>query len=38
MAAVKAHPAVAQWMERALAERIYVAKDEPYRTREQAGY
>ena len=38
MAAVKTHPAVAHWMERALAERIYVAKDEPYRSREQAGY
>jgi glutathione S-transferase len=38
MAAVKAHPAVAQWIQRALAERIYIAKDEPYRSREQAGY
>jgi glutathione S-transferase len=38
MTAVKAHPAVAQWVARALTERIYVAKDEPYRTPAQAGY
>lgn len=38
MAAVKAHPAVAQWIERALQERIYLAIDEPYRSAAQAGY
>ena len=38
MHAVQAHPAVAQWVERAKAERIYVAMDEPYRTAAQAGY
>jgi glutathione S-transferase len=38
MDAVKAHPAVVQWVTRAKAERIYVAKDEPYRTRAEAGY
>jgi glutathione S-transferase len=38
MDAVKAHPAVVQWVTRAKAERIYVAKDEPYRNREEAGY
>ncbi len=38
MDAVKAHPAVAQWMSHALKERIYIAKDEPYRTAAQAGY
>jgi glutathione S-transferase len=38
MDAVKAHPAVVQWVNRAKAERIYVPKDEPYRSREEAGY
>jgi glutathione S-transferase len=38
MDAVKAHPAVAQWIDQAMKERIYIAKDEPYRSREQAGY
>jgi glutathione S-transferase len=38
MAAVQAQPATAQWIARAKAERIYVPKDEPYRSREQAGY
>jgi hypothetical protein len=38
MDAVKAHPAVVHWMTRAKAERIYVEKDEPYRTRAEAGY
>lgn len=38
MDAVKAHPAVVQWVTRAKAERIYVEKDEPYRSREEAGY
>jgi glutathione S-transferase len=38
MAAVKSHFASAQWIERAMKERIYIAKDEPYRSREEAGY
>jgi glutathione S-transferase len=38
MDAVMAHPAVVQWVTRAKAERIYVEKDEPYRTRAEAGY
>lgn len=38
MTAVKGHPAVAAWIARAKAECIYVEKDEPYRSREQAGY
>jgi glutathione S-transferase len=38
MSAVKSHPATAQWIERGMKERIYIAKDEPYRSREQAGY
>jgi glutathione S-transferase len=38
MDAVCHHPAVAQWMKRAQAERVFVAMDEPYRTPAQAGY
>jgi glutathione S-transferase len=38
MIAVKSHSAVAQWMAHAVKERTYIAKDEPYRSREEAGY
>ncbi len=35
---VLAHPAVAQWSEQARAERMFLPADEPYRSREQAGF
>ena len=37
-AAVTAHPEVQAWIQLALAERVFVAADEPYRTAAQAGY
>lgn len=38
MKAVTAHPAVAQWIALAKAERVFVPEGEPYRTAAQAGY